>query len=76
MANTVDGQRIRALRESRGIRQTRLAQDTGITAFYLRSIELHGQQPSGIVLHALARALHVTPAELMSGAAPKRKVKP
>lgn len=76
MSNTVDGQRIRALRESRGIRQFRLAQDVGITGFYLRSIELHGQQPSGVVLYALARALRVDVTELMSGPTSRRKVKP
>lgn len=76
MTNTVDGQRIRVLRESRGIRQGQLAEDAGITAFYLRTIELHGQQPSGVVLYALARALRVDVAELMSGPTSRRKVKP
>jgi len=62
----IDGARIRTLREQRGIRQGRLAKDAGITAYYLRAIELHGQHPSGIVAHALAQALGVPVTELMS----------
>lgn len=66
MAAVLDGEKVRTLRAKQGIRQGRLAEKAKISTFWLRQIELHGQQPSPVVLHSIAQALGVDATELMS----------
>ncbi len=64
------GSRIRRLRTDRGLKQTQLAQATGISASYLNLIE-HNRRPIGGKLIAdLANALEVTPEQLSAGVEP------
>jgi transcriptional regulator with XRE-family HTH domain len=75
MTATVDGARIRTVRSELGIRQYRLAKLAGISTYWLRRIELHGQQPSELVLCGIAGALKVDPDELMSEPSGRRTAK-
>lgn len=64
MANSLTGTRIREERRARGVRQTALAQQAGISASYLNLIEHNKRNVSPKVLAAVARALRMDPADL------------
>lgn len=55
----VNGAKLRDIRERQGLRRPELAKASGISLSYIKYIELEGRQPSGVVAHALARALKV-----------------
>lgn len=58
------GRRVRTLRLARGFSQEELAERAGLHRTYVSSLE-RGQRNVGLDnIHALARALDVTPAEL------------
>ncbi len=64
------GQRIRELREARGIKQNALARFSGISVTAMYQIE-HGEiTPSLATLERIADALHTEPAELLREPAP------
>jgi transcriptional regulator with XRE-family HTH domain len=63
----VFGERIRALRQNRGLSQERLADIAGIHRTYLSSLE-RGERNVGLDnVYAIAAALGVSPAELFDG---------
>jgi transcriptional regulator with XRE-family HTH domain len=63
----VFGERIRALRQNRGLSQERLADMAGIHRTYLSSLE-RGERNVGLDnVYAIAAALGVSPAELFDG---------
>jgi transcriptional regulator with XRE-family HTH domain len=60
----VFGQRVRALREARGLSQEQLAELAGVHRTYLSSLE-RGERNVGLDnIHAIAQALGVPTAEL------------
>ena len=61
------GQRLRFLRESRGITKDRLAADAGISPACLRNYEYDRNVPSAEALEGLADALGFTMHELWKG---------
>ncbi|MCB2188807.1 MAG: helix-turn-helix domain-containing protein [Deltaproteobacteria bacterium] len=60
------GHNIRALRDSLGLTQELLAEGADISLKHLGEIERGRGNPTLVTLTALAKALHVTLAELMS----------
>jgi transcriptional regulator with XRE-family HTH domain len=61
------GVRIRALRQSRGLSQEAFAAHCGLDRTYISGIERGVRNVSLINIHALAKALDVSVAELMQG---------
>jgi len=59
------GKRVRELRKERGYSQEKLAERAGIHENHVRRIEGGTANPSYVVLVKLAKALGVTPGELM-----------
>jgi transcriptional regulator with XRE-family HTH domain len=59
------GERVRELREARGITQEALAFDAGIHVNHLSTIERGEANPSFLVLVSLAKVLGVSVAELV-----------
>jgi len=64
----VFGERIRALRQERGLSQERLAEMAGVHRTYLSSLERGERNVSLDNIHAIAEALGVPPAELFESA--------
>lgn len=60
----VFGERIRVLRQNRGLSQERLAEMAGVHRTYLSSLERGERNVSLDNIYAIARALGVAPAEL------------
>ncbi len=60
----VFGDRIRALRQDRGLSQERLAEMAGVHRTYLSSLERGERNVSLDNIYAIAAALGVSPAEL------------
>ena len=60
------GQKVRALRQARGLTQEQLAHDVGIDLTYLGGIERGRRNPSLRVIVRMAQALGVTPPELLT----------
>jgi transcriptional regulator with XRE-family HTH domain len=60
----VFGERIRALRQNRGLSQERLAELAGVHRTYLSSLERGERNVSLDNIHAIAEALGLPPAEL------------
>lgn len=60
----VFGERVRALRQERGLSQERLAEMAGVHRTYLSSLERGERNVSLDNIHAIAEALGVSPAEL------------
>jgi transcriptional regulator with XRE-family HTH domain len=58
---------LRALRVRRMLTQRQLAQAAGVVPGYLLQIEMGRRDPSLSVLKRLARALRVTPGQLLDG---------
>jgi transcriptional regulator with XRE-family HTH domain len=67
MAGTLTGTRIRDWRLSRGLRQSDLAQEAGISPSYLNLIEHNRRRIGGRILNKIARALDIDPAQLSDG---------
>lgn len=64
------GMRVRDMRRARGLSQERLAEMAGVHRTYVSSVE-RGQRNVGLDnIHALARALEVSPAEFFHGEGP------
>jgi transcriptional regulator with XRE-family HTH domain len=59
------GERVRELRESRGVTQEALAFDAGIHVNHLSTIERGEANPSFLVLLSIAKVLSATVAELV-----------
>lgn len=59
------GERIRAIRESKGIAQYKLADDIHISPSFLNRIEKGSSVPSLECVCNVAKALHVTPQEIL-----------
>jgi transcriptional regulator with XRE-family HTH domain len=64
----VFGERIRALRQDRGLSQERLAEMAGVHRTYLSSLERGERNVSLDNIYAIAEALGVSPAELFESA--------
>jgi transcriptional regulator with XRE-family HTH domain len=64
----VFGERIRALRQDRGLSQERLAEMAGVHRTYLSSLERGERNVSLDNIYAIAEALGVPPAELFESA--------
>ena len=64
----VFGERIRALRQNRGLSQERLAEMAGVHRTYLSSLERGERNVSLDNIYAIAEALGVSPAELFESA--------
>ncbi len=60
----VFGERIRALRQDRGLSQERLAELAGVHRTYLSSVERGERNVSLDNIYAIAEALGVSPSEL------------
>ena len=60
----VFGERIRSLRQNRGLSQERLAEVAGIHRTYLSSLERGERNVSLDNIYAIAAALGISPAEL------------
>jgi len=60
------GERVRELREARGITQEALAFDAGIHVNHLSTVERGEANPSFLVLVSLAKVLGVSVAELVA----------
>jgi transcriptional regulator with XRE-family HTH domain len=60
----VFGERIRTLRQNRGLSQERLAELAGVHRTYLSSLERGERNVSLDNIYAIAQALGVSPAEL------------
>jgi len=60
------GMRVRELRRRRGLTQARLARGAGLNQGFISEIERGHRSPSYATLHALASALQVAPAALLS----------
>jgi len=67
-AGRLTGTRIRERRLGRGLRQSDLAKNVGISPAYLNLIEHNKRRIGGKLLVDLARVLEVTPGELSEGA--------
>jgi transcriptional regulator with XRE-family HTH domain len=71
------GRRVRALREKRGLSQEALAERADLHWTYISGVERGRRNPSLNVVGRIARALNVTPSELLSGigapSAPRRR---
>jgi len=63
------GQKLRELRLKRGLSQTKLAQEVGVSQTFISALEMGLKQPSLKTLLALADALSVSPDELLHVAA-------
>jgi len=59
------GQKVRDLRIQRGLSQEKLAELSGLHRTYISSLELGKRNVSIVNIHALAKALQVTPDELL-----------
>ena len=57
-------QRLKTLRNQKGMTQEDLAQDTGLSISFIRAIEQATNAPSFESLEAIANALHVTVKDL------------
>lgn len=60
------GRRVRELRQRRGLTQAKLARGAGLNQGFISEIERGHRSPSHASLHALASALKVAPAALLS----------
>jgi transcriptional regulator with XRE-family HTH domain len=60
------GRRVRELRQRRGLTQAKLARGAGLNQGFISEIERGHRNPSHASLHALASALQVAPAALLS----------
>jgi len=60
------GRRVRELRRRQGLTQARLARGAGLNQGFISEIEQGHRSPSHASLHALASALQVAPAALLS----------
>ena len=60
------GRKIRARREGRGLTQAELARMAGISQGHLANLEAGRRTPRLAVLERLARALEISPGELMA----------
>ncbi len=67
MVGLLTGNRIRDWRISRGMRQTELAHEAGISPSYLNLIEHNRRKIGGRVLNRIARALDLDPSHLADG---------
>ena len=59
------GERVRELRTKKGLSQEELAELSGLHRTYISSLELGKRNVSLINIHALAKALGVTPDKLL-----------
>jgi transcriptional regulator with XRE-family HTH domain len=59
------GERVRELRTKRGLSQEQLAESSGLHRTYISSLELGKRNVSLINIHALAKALGVSPDKLL-----------
>lgn len=59
------GEKVRELRVKRGLSQEQLAESSGLHRTYISSLELGKRNVSLINIHALAKALGVTPDKLL-----------
>lgn len=59
------GEKVRELRIKRGLSQEQLAESSGLHRTYISSLELGKRNVSLINIHALAKALGVTPDKLL-----------
>jgi transcriptional regulator with XRE-family HTH domain len=59
------GERVRELRVKRGLSQEQLAESSGLHRTYISSLELGKRNVSLINIHALAKALGVSPDKLL-----------
>ena len=60
------GQKVRALREQKGMSQEELAFETGLHRTYISGIERGVRNPTVLILERLAQKLDVQPAELLT----------
>ncbi len=60
------GERIRSYRRARGLTQEALAEKLGLSVAYVSIIERGGRNPPYTTLLAIARALRVSPGEIVS----------
>lgn len=61
------GRNVRHLRLELGLSQEALAEDAGIHRTYVSDVERGARNPTVTVVDKLARALKVTPGELLNG---------
>lgn len=59
------GQKVREYRLQRGLSQEKLAEISGMHRTYISSLELGKRNVSLVNIHALAKALQVSPDELL-----------
>ena len=60
------GQKVRALREQKGMSQEELAFETGLHRTYISGIERGVRNPTVLILERIAQKLDVQPAELLT----------
>ena len=68
MTATLNGKKLRARRREKELTQEKLAEQSGISDRYIRSLESEAAQPSASVLFRISRALEVPMDELMTAA--------
>ena len=61
------GQRVRHLREERGLTQEKLGEKAQLDQTYISGIECGARNPSALVLSKIAAALKVSLAQLVEG---------
>ena len=60
------GERVRGLRRARGLTQEALARSLGLSVAYVSLIERGGRNPPVTTVVAIARALGVSPREMLA----------
>ena len=60
------GERVRGLRRTRGLTQEALARSLGLSVAYVSLIERGGRNPPVTTVVAIARALGVSPREMLA----------
>ena len=67
------GLNLRKIRESQGLSQENLAFECGIHRTYISGVERGIRNPTIVVLAKIAKALDVSPAELLAGPAKRAR---
>lgn len=67
------GRNVRKHREERGFSQEALAFESGLHRTYISAVERGVRNPTVRIVAEIARALKVTPATLLEGAAPAQR---
>lgn len=66
MTATLNWKKLRARRREKALTQEKLAEQSGLSDRYIRSLESEAAQPSASVLFRISRALEVPMDELMT----------